>query len=67
MANESTITIPFDLPRNEWSAFAQFLKRSDYSACVRLASTTARYNGRSEGDVMWSAMCTLQLQLADSQ
>jgi hypothetical protein len=66
MADDKLITIPFDLPRNEWSAFAQFCKRIDYSACARFASPTVTYNGRKEGDVIWSAVCTLQRQLAEA-
>jgi hypothetical protein len=72
MATQDVITIPFDMPRNEWSAFAQFCKRVDYGTCVRLASPTTTYNdsnavaGRVEGDIMWSAVCMLQRQLAEA-
>jgi len=66
MATQDVITIPFDMPRNEWSAFAQFCKRVDYGTCTRLASPTTTYNGRVEGDVMWSAVCMLQRQLAEA-
>jgi hypothetical protein len=45
MATQDVITIPFDMPRNEWSALSQFVKRVDYGTCVRLASPTTTYNG----------------------
>jgi hypothetical protein len=66
MATERIITIPFDLPRDEWSAIAQFLKRIDYETCVRFASRFEHYGGRAECDVMWSAVCGLQRQLAEA-
>jgi hypothetical protein len=66
MAGDRIITIPFDLPRDEWCALAQFLKRADYETCVRCASRFDYYNGRAECDVMWSSVCGLQRQLAEA-
>jgi hypothetical protein len=66
MATPEVITIPFELPLDEAAALAQFVKRVDYATCARFASPTTTYNGRAEGDVMWSAICTLQRQLAEA-
>jgi hypothetical protein len=38
----------------------------DHELCNRLAGVCVTYNGRSEGDTMWSAVCLLQRQLADA-
>jgi hypothetical protein len=38
----------------------------DHELCNRLAGVYVTYNGRSEGDTMWSAVCLLQRQLADA-
>jgi hypothetical protein len=62
----STITIPLDLPPDEAAALSQLVKRIDYETCARFASPTTTYNGRSEGDVMWCAVCFLQRQLAEA-
>jgi hypothetical protein len=62
----STITIPFELPRDEATALAQFVKRIHWGTCSRFASRTTTYDGRSEADVMWSAVCMLQNQLAEA-
>jgi hypothetical protein len=64
MADKDAITIPLELPRDEAAALAQFVKRVDYDTCIRFASMTTTYDGRAEGDVMWSAICMLQRQLA---
>jgi hypothetical protein len=53
------------LPVAEATTLAQLLKRIDYEACNRFASPTATCDGRAEGDVMWSAICLLQRQLAE--
>jgi hypothetical protein len=67
MGNEQPITIPVDFPsRDEATALAQLVKRIDYGTVNRFAAPTITYNGRSEGDVMWSAVCTLQHQLAEA-
>jgi hypothetical protein len=66
MATLEIITIPFDLPRAEAAALAQFIKRTGYTDCVRLASRFDRYADRAESDVMWSALCMLQNQLAEA-
>jgi hypothetical protein len=36
----------------------------DYQLCNRLAGVCVTYNGHSEGDTMWSAVCLLQRLLA---
>jgi hypothetical protein len=66
MAEPETITIPLRLPFDETAALSQLVKRVDYSTCNRFASVTTTYSGRSEGDVMWSAVCMLQRQLAEA-
>jgi len=66
MAEPEAISIPLELPRDEAAALAQFVKRVDYETCVRFASPTTTYDGRSEGDVMWSAICMLQRQIAEA-
>jgi len=66
MADPEAITIPLEVPRDEAAALSQFVKRVDYETCVRFASVTTTYGGRSEGDVMWSAVCMLQRQLAEA-
>jgi hypothetical protein len=66
MADPEAITIPLELPRDEAAALSQFVKRVDYETCTRFASVTTTYGGRSEGDVMWSAVCMLQRQLAEA-
>jgi len=66
MADREAITIPLELPCDEAAALAQFVKRVDYDTCTRFASPTTTYNGRVEGDVMWSAICMLQRQLAEA-
>ncbi len=66
MADPEAITIPLELPRDEAAALSQFVKRVDYDTCIRFASVTTTYGGRSEGDVMWSAVCMLQRQLAEA-
>jgi hypothetical protein len=61
------ICIAIELPRAEWQALAQFFKRIGYEDCARFASPTMTYdNGRAEGDVIWSAVCLLQRQLAEA-
>ncbi len=58
--------IHLDLPHDEAAALAQLVKRIDYETCKRFASPTTTYNGRAEGDTMWSAVCLLQRQLAEA-
>jgi hypothetical protein len=62
----TTIAIPFELPPDEAAALAQFVKRVDYETCARFAGLNTTYNGRSEADVMWCAVCFLQRQLAEA-
>ena len=66
MGNSDIITIPLILPFDEAAALAQFVKRVDYDTCVRFASEFVFYSGRTEGDVMWSAVCLVQRELADA-
>ena len=66
MAGSETTTIPLELPPDEARALAQFVKRIDYETCARFASITTTYGRRSEGDVMWSAICMLQRQLGEA-
>jgi hypothetical protein len=66
MAAQDVITIPLTMPFDEAAAMAQFVKRIDYETCNRFASVCYTYGARSEGDVMWSAICLLQRQLAEA-
>jgi hypothetical protein len=67
MANQQVITIRLEFPSpDEAAALAQFVKRLGYDDCVRKASLFVFYSGRTEGDVMWSAICLLQRQLAEA-
>jgi hypothetical protein len=66
MAGSESTTIPLELPRDEARALAQLVKRIDYGTCARFASITTKYGARSEGDVMWSAVCMLQRQLGEA-
>jgi hypothetical protein len=66
MADRDTITIPLELPFDEAAALAQLVKRIGYDDCVRLSSQFDRYSGRTEADVMWSAVCMLQRELAEA-
>jgi hypothetical protein len=62
----TTIAIPLNLPRNEASALAQFVKRVDYETCARFASRSATYGGCSEADTIWRAVNSFQRQLAEA-
>jgi hypothetical protein len=66
MADPNIILIPLELPRDEAAALAQFVKRIHWGTCSRFASRTTTYDGRSEADVMWSAILKLQKQLAEA-
>jgi hypothetical protein len=67
MPERQSITIPIDFPsREEAIAFAQLVKRIDYETVNRFAGKFAWYNGRSEIDVMWSAVLDIQRQLAEA-
>jgi hypothetical protein len=66
MATDHTITIPLELPPDEAAALAQLVKRIGYNDCVGLADRHKKYDGRCEGDVMWSAVCMLQRELAEA-
>ena len=66
MAVNDDSKIPLELPHNEAAAFSQFVKRVDYDTCTRFASKFVFYDGRPEGDVMWSAVCMLQRQLGEA-
>jgi len=47
-------------------ALAQFVKRVDYGTVERFAAKNVWYSGRSETDVMWSALRAVQHQLAEA-
>ncbi len=67
MADKQPITIPIDFPSpDEAIALAQLIKRIDHGTIVRFASRSVWYSGRTEADVMWSAVCDLQRQLAEA-
>jgi hypothetical protein len=67
VTNSDTITIPIDFPsRNEAAALAQLVKRLGFEDVSRFASPCWTYGARSEGEVMWSAVCTVQRQLAEA-
>jgi hypothetical protein len=60
-----TVVVVLNMPRAELAGLAQFVKRVDYASCTRFASRVT-YDGRAEGDVIWSAICMLQRQLAEA-
>ena len=67
MATEEAITIPIRLARDEASAFATMLKRLSYGDTERLSSSNHRYsNGRTETDVMWSALRSVERQFTEA-
>ena len=55
--------IAFDLPPDEATALAQFVKRTSYDDCKQRAS---RYDGGEEADAMWQGVLKLQSALKDS-
>jgi hypothetical protein len=63
MPRDITITLPSS---DEAAALAQFLKRIDFETVNRFASPSITYSGHPEGDVMWSAVCTLQRALGEA-
>lgn len=62
-----TYHIPLELPSSDEAvALAQYVKRIGYEDVNKFASPCITYGGRTEADVMWSAVCVLQRQLADA-
>jgi hypothetical protein len=55
--------IVLDLPPEQGHALAQFVMRTGFDDCKRLAS---RYDGGVEAEAMWEAICKLQSALKDS-
>jgi len=67
MAERQVITIRLEFPSSdEAAALAQFVKRTTFDDCVQKASLFVFYSRRTEVDVMWSAVCILQRQLAEA-
>jgi hypothetical protein len=67
MADSRVITISLDLPRDEADAFSHLLKRTTYDDCARRSNRVRRYpDGRSELDVMWSAVKLIENQFAEA-
>jgi hypothetical protein len=67
VTSSDTITIPLTLPFDEADAFARFLKRCTYTDCVARSNRIRKYpDSRDETDVVWSAVCLVQRQLADA-
>jgi hypothetical protein len=66
MADRQAITIPLRLPCDEAAALSQLAKRVGYDDCARLSSRFVFYSGRSECDVMWSALHMLRAALAEA-
>jgi hypothetical protein len=54
------------IPETEARALAKLVARIDYGTCCRFAAVCVTYGNRAECDVMWSALCLIQRQLADS-
>jgi hypothetical protein len=45
------------MPRDEATAFAEFLNRTSYDDCLRRSNRNKRYSdGRDEADVMWAGL-----------
>ena len=55
--------ILLDLPPEQASALAQFVKRLGFDDCKRLGS---RYDGGAEAEEMWQAVQKLQSALKES-
>jgi hypothetical protein len=55
--------IVLDLPPEQGHALAQFVKRTGFDDCQRLAS---RYDGGEEAEEMWEAIRKLQIALAEA-
>ena len=55
--------VTLDLPPEQASALAQFVKRTGFADCQRLAS---RYDGGEEAEEMWQAIQKLQQALKES-
>jgi hypothetical protein len=55
--------IVLDLPPEQGHALAQFVKRTGFDDCARLAS---RYDGGEERDEMWAAINKLRTALAEA-
>jgi hypothetical protein len=55
--------IVLELPPEQGHALAQFVKRTGFDDCKRLAS---RYDGGVEAEEMWEAVCKLQTALAEA-
>jgi hypothetical protein len=66
MADRQAITIPLRLPSDEATALSQLAKRVSYDDYVRLSSRFVFYSGRSECDVMWSAVHMLRAALCEA-
>jgi hypothetical protein len=64
--HQTTIPIPLCLPRDEATALSELAKRVDYDDCVRLSMRFVFYTGRSEYDVMSSALHMLGAALAEA-
>jgi hypothetical protein len=64
MADPRVITIPLYLPPAEATALANLAGRIGMDDCARFAAPCATYGDRSEADVMWSGLLTLQGALA---
>jgi hypothetical protein len=63
----NTIPIPLRLPHDEADAFAKMLKRFSYGDAERFSSRTYRYpDNRTEADVMWSAVRTVERQFGEA-
>jgi hypothetical protein len=66
MANPQGITIPIGLPRDEATAFTEFLKRTSYEDCLHRSNRLKRHSGdHEEADVMWSALRRVENQFAE--
>jgi hypothetical protein len=57
------IEIPLILPDAEAWALAQFVKRTNFDDCQRLAD---RHDGGAEAEQMWAAIQKLQQALSES-
>jgi hypothetical protein len=66
MAVSKAILIPLELPHDEAAALSQYVKRIGYEDCAKFASKFVFYSGRTEADTMWSAIRTVQGQLAEA-
>lgn len=60
------MTIPLELPKDEAKALASMVHRLKLDDAAKFSNRTKYNDGRREQDVLWSAICMLERQLAEA-